>query len=619
MKSQFEQAVEAFQNGDLDRAWFFAKAEVSAAPSPKIHHLLGLIRCRLGDPASGVEHLTRAAEGEPKNVGFEIMLVRALVDAGRAADALQMPEPPPIRSEAILELWKARGEAADAAQDPAAAIIAWSRVASAAHGDWRAWANLGRAFTSESRWSEAIEAFGNAVRSNPSDSSIRWSLGAALAATDRNEEALASVDAFEQLSGRTGESSLTRGRYLLALARFAQAEEAYRDALRLSPTNLDAFRELGLVLERTNQIDSLGQLLAEADAAGIATQDLSYLYAVRAFREGRANEAYSIILSADSEDDPVRWYRLKAKIADRLDKPEKAFAAADAMNRATPDFESWRTRGANYRARLRELALTLTKARAVPQLPRAERRSPAFLVGFPRSGTTLLDTFLMGHRDTAVLEEVHLLGAAEREIGHVADLPRASLDELERARKAYLAELDLHVDKGFAGLVVDKLPLNLLGGPFIQCLFPGAPIIFAQRHPCDAVLSGFMQSFIMNDAMASFLTIEDSADFYDAVMSSWLSLREAFSLNVHTVRYERLVEYPQAELRPLTDFLGLPWDDRMLAHTETARERGAIITPSYDQVTEPLSSRSVGRWSRYEKQLEPVLPVLLSWAERLGY
>jgi hypothetical protein len=128
-----------------------------------------------------------------------------------------------------------------------------------------------------------------------------------------------------------------------------------------------------------------------------------------------------------------------------------------------------------------------------------------------------------------------------------------------------------------------------------------------------------MQAFRMNDAMASFLTIEDAADLYDAVMFGWRAILETYKLNVHTVRYERLVEDPEAELRPLMEFIGLPWDDRMLAHTETAKARGTIVTPSYDQVTEPLTSRSVGRWKKYEKQLQPVLPVLLPWAEWLGY
>jgi hypothetical protein len=214
---------------------------------------------------------------------------------------------------------------------------------------------------------------------------------------------------------------------------------------------------------------------------------------------------------------------------------------------------------------------------------------------------------------------VHLLGAAERQIGKVAELAQVPRRSLEQARKAYFAEQDLHVDPAFTGLVVDKLPLNLVGAPFIEAMFPRAPIIFAKRHPCDAVLSGFMQAFRMNDAMASFLTIEDAADLYDAVISGWRAILERFRLNVHTVTYERLVRDPEAELRPLVGFLGLPWNDAMLAHTKTAKERGTILTPSYDQVTEPLTSSSVGRWRRYEEQLRPVLPVLLPWAEWLGY
>ena len=620
MALQFSDALEAFQRGDLDRARDIAEAELSSQPSAQAHHLLGLVHCRNGDPASGLEHLRLAAEGEPENVGFRLMLMRALVDAGRAAEVLQMAEPPPIRSGAALELWRARGEAADAAQDAGAGIAAWSKVSAATPGDWRAWANLGNALALRSRWAQAIVALGNAIRLNDAEAPLHWSLGAALAEADRHEEALESIDRFDQLAGPTDNSSIARARCLLALGHFEEAETAYRTALKISPHNPDVFLELGRLFERTNRLELLADLLGQASIAGISEAEVAHLHVLRAFRDGQFEEAYARLLECqEPEDDPQGWYRIKAKIADRVGKPEEAFAAAKTMNRLTPAFDSWRERAAAHRTRMRDLAQVLAALPELPQLKKPNRRSPAFLVGFPRSGTTLLDTFLMGHPDTAVLEEVHLLGAAERQIGKVADLGRVSRAALERARNAYFAEQDLYVDPAFTGLVIDKLPLNLVGAPFIDALFPGAPIIFAQRHPCDAVLSGFMQAFQMNDAMASFLTIEDSADLYDAVMSGWRKILETFDLNVHTVRYERLVREPEAELRPLVDRLGLPWDERIVAHTETAKARGTIITPSYDQVTEPLTSRSVGRWKKYEKQLEPVLPVLLPWARWLGY
>lgn len=619
MSVQFDEAVEAFRGGDLDRARSLAQAELSSVPSPSAHHLLGLISCRLGDPAAGVEHLRIAADAQPDNAGFRIMLMRALVDAGRAADVLQMPEPPRIRSAGALEQWRARGEAADSAKDYAAAVAAWSTVTAAAAPDWRAWANLGSALAAQSQLAEAIEAFRNAIRVNSTEASIYSMLSATLAAADRHEEVFAALDEWERIEGPNEGAAIARGRSLLALTRFTEAEEAYRDALRHSPASPDAFRELGLLFERTSRLELLSELLANAEAAGVPSEQLTYLYAVRAFREGRTDEAYALMSSFEPDDELVRWQRLKWKIADRLQKPAEAFAAAEMMNSLTPDYEGWRRRAADYRTRLRDLAAGLTSASALPQLPELEGRPPAFLVGFPRSGTTLLDTFLMGHRDTAVLEEVHLLGDAEIQIGKIADLPSASKSALNRARTAYLAGLERHVDKAFSGLVIDKLPMNLVAAHFIQSLFPGAPIIFAQRHPCDAVLSGFMQSFVMNDAMASFLTIEDSADLYDAVLCCWETICNISSLNLHVVRYERLVDDPETELRPLVDFLGLPWDERMLAHTETARQRGTVITASYDQVTEPLSTNPVRRWERYREQLDPVLPVLLPWAERLGY
>ena len=192
-------------------------------------------------------------------------------------------------------------------------------------------------------------------------------------------------------------------------------------------------------------------------------------------------------------------------------------------------------------------------------------------------------------------------------------------DLVMRARQVYLDELSRHVPPSFWGLVVDKHPMNMLRLAVLHALFPKSKVIFAQRHPCDVVLSGYMQSFRLNHAMASFLDLADAADLYDASMTMWTRSREAVPQPVHTVVYERLVADPGAELRPAVEFLGLNWSDDLLDHQTTAKSRGLITTASFDQVVEPLNSAPSGRWRRYRKHLEPVLPVLLPWAERLGY
>jgi hypothetical protein len=167
--------------------------------------------------------------------------------------------------------------------------------------------------------------------------------------------------------------------------------------------------------------------------------------------------------------------------------------------------------------------------------------------------------------------------------------------------------------------VVDKFPLHMTRMPLIHRLFPDARIIFVERHPCDSLLSCFMSNFQLNVAMRSFNDLEEAARTYDAAFDSWTRAEALLPLRVHRIRYERMVEDLEAEMRPLLAFLGLPWDPRVLDNRASAAKREHIRTASYSQVTEPIYRRSRGRWERYRPQLEPVLPILAPWVERLGY
>jgi tetratricopeptide (TPR) repeat protein len=593
----FEEALGAFQRGDLDKSRVMAEDALSAAPAANWHHLLGLVHCRLGDPSAGVEHLRAAAKADPANIGFKVMLVRALVDAGQPAEAVAMPDPPPITSGASLALWQARAEAAEAAADHQAAALAWSQVAAAAPRDWKAWSNLGNAFAALRRWREASDALQEAIDINPAEQGIRGNLVAAL---------------------------LQLGRGLQFQVEFDDAEAAFRRAYEIAPTLREVVFQLGIALERANRLDELVSLLDDAAGAGLGKDELAYLWAVLARREKRLEDARELLLKADPAEEPVRWYALRAKILDELGDTGAAFEAASEMNRAAiaesvdpRERETWQRKSDNYRAELHELARMITAdwAARVPRLAEPASKKVSFLLGFPRSGTTLLDTFLMGHPEVEVLEEKQLVGRAAGVIGGSMNLAGASMKRLRKARETYSGLLRDLVPPEFDGLVVDKFPLDMAAAPVIEAVFPRAPMIFAQRHPCDVVLSGFMQPI----GIVNFSNIESAADYYDAMMSIWTAAREAMDLNVHTVVYENLVADPEGTLRPLLDFLGLEWNDRLLDHRRTAKSRGTIVTPSYDQVTEPVNTRAVGRWKRYAEQLEPALPILLPWAERLGY
>lgn len=641
-------ALTAFQSGALDHAQKLAEGIVAAdRDNASANHLLGLIQCRSGRFDDGITALSRATEIEPANLAFRVMLVRALVDSSRGGEALAIAVKPEGKDSANPVLWHARAEAADCAKDYAAGSEAWLRVAALNPSDWRAWNNAGNALAGLEQWSEAADSLRRAARLNPGELPIRRNLVSTLSRSKQLVEAKAEAEAL--LAGDSGD---TVARMLLAKILSEMGfqhqsldhyDEGVRQALDRAGDNpgpglLELGRRpgadegnaadfdiailvsLAYLLERTSRIDELRALLGAADRAGIDGHEFASAAAAIALRDGDPETAKRLLDDDSIPGDPGYLHRIRAKVEDALGNQSAAFAEAVAMNRAVEDFAGWRKKGADYRTRLRALRRQAEfHGGTITPVPPGKRRSPAFLVGFPRSGTTLLDTFLMGHPETRVLEEVHMLGAAEASLGSAISLDQRTPLELERARDAYFAELDRHVDPGFTGLVVDKLPLNMLGLPLIYALFPDAKIIFAQRHPADCVLSCFMQNFVLNDAMASFLDLGDCADMYDATMDQFVSSQLRVPLAVHTLVYEQLIADAEGQLRPLIQFLGLEWDAQLLDHRATAMTRGAIITPSYDQVVKPLNAAPSGRWRRYEAELAPVLPFLLQWAERLGY
>lgn len=643
MTPLFDEAVAAFQRGDLDRARALGEQLLATgADSAGLDHLLGLIDCRTGQLGSGVERLRRALDRSPGDVSVRVMLARALVDAGSPAEALEIARPPGGTSPAELALWHVRAEAATVIEAWPEAAVAWDKVCVVRPKDWRAWSNLGNALGELGRWREAVQALERAVALNSNELSLRRNLAGALNNDGRLEEAVwqlrrcidaAPDDKTLRISlaliladlGRDKESQSE----LDKAAQLAGEREAREDGVGLlriamngsGGVDVIVLREFAYLLERTNRMDALAKVLEDAESLGVAPEQVGYPAAANALQRGDPAKAKRLLLTDSAVLSPLRWHWLMARIEDGLGDSSAAFAEAEAMNRSFQDYDEWRREGAVRCRATRRLAETIRPAWAgqLRTLAADGRGQPMFVVGFPRSGTTLLDTFIRGHPETTVMEELPLVRAAETALGEMTDLPQRSSAELVRARDAYFAELHRHLGDRAEGLLIDKLPLNMLAVPIIHSLFPDTRFIFAQRHPCDVVLSCFMQAFALNSSMAPFLDIEDAATFYDAAMTVWTRSCDAFRVKVRTVVYEELVADPEATLRPAIEFLGLDWREELLDHRATAKARRLINTPSYNQVIQPLSKTPSGRWRRYEKQLDPVLPVLLPWAKRLGY
>ena len=254
-----------------------------------------------------------------------------------------------------------------------------------------------------------------------------------------------------------------------------------------------------------------------------------------------------------------------------------------------------------------------------------KRRDPTFLISFPRSGTTLLDTILDSHPMIEVHEEKNMVA---KFINSLSELPNGGLDDLEnmqgdqlkKIRDIYFNSLEQMVkNKDNSKLYIDKLPLNIIYVGEIFRIFPNAKFILSLRHPCDCVLSCFMQNFKLNDAMANFLNLDDTAYLYDSAMNLWTQYTSIFSINYYEIKYENIVENLESTVRSILNFLELPWDNSVLEYLKTAKKRDRIATPSYTQVIKPIYSHASGRWKRYIKKTSNVYSILEPWIKKFNY
>jgi len=251
-----------------------------------------------------------------------------------------------------------------------------------------------------------------------------------------------------------------------------------------------------------------------------------------------------------------------------------------------------------------------------------ELRAHVFLVGFPRSGTTLLEQVLASHRDVVTMEERDCLIDAANDflvqpegLSRLAAMQGAALDAWRDAYWKRVAEAGVAPGRG---VFVDKMPLNTVLLCLVAKLFPRAKIVFALRDPRDVVLSCFRRRFGMTAQMYELITLEGAAFYYDAVMTLAQVYRGQLGLDIHDFRYESMVADFEGEMRKVCAFLGIEWDEEMRGFAERTRAKG-IDTPSAAQVARGLYTQGAGQWRRYAAHLSPVLAMLEPWLARYGY
>lgn len=576
--------------------------------------IAGLAALELGDSTRAVKHLEALAKLRPADPEIRGDLAKALLAAGRDDDALALAQGADLPALARVEAWvrQQRGE-------HALAVAAYARVLAAEPNDASSWNNLGNIHAAAGHFDQAITAFERAITNQPDQPGIYLNLADVLRRADL---AVPRLKVARDVAAIAPEDRQVQTELAMALAHNEHLDEAIavlEAATARWPDFGESHLELGRLYESTNQTEALAAFLARLDPAA-CPPEVAFLHAWLAQREGRFEDAARHAEAIPVTIHPMRREVLIGNIAERLGDTPRAFNAFTAMNAAAVA-EAPERKGPTYRESLEADLARWTPEWAArwtaPISPDPARRDPVFLVGFPRSGTTLLDTMLMGLPDLCVLEERPMLAETLRMAGN-ADWAALTPVQCAQLRAAYFERAGVHGWDGKRWLV-DKHPLNMARAVQIHRIFPQARFILAERHPADVVLSCFMANFTLNYAMRSFTDLEEAARTYDTVFRAWHRAHELFPIAAHAVRYERLVEDSQGELQPLVQWLGLDWNDRLLTHDETARTRARVRTASYAQIGEPLYTRARGRWERYTEQLAPVLPILKPWAARMGY
>ena len=320
---------------------------------------------------------------------------------------------------------------------------------------------------------------------------------------------------------------------------------------------------------------------------------------------------------------------LRGLAEDALERVGDAFASAaegKAIQRAL--FAQRAAGREGEAAKLRRLAAWFDRADPADwrgarlQARPGDPRVHIFLVGFPRSGTTLLEQVLAGRPDVVALEEAPTFADAYAEfMTQDADLARlARLSEADAAawRARYWSVVREQGAEPAGRIFLDKAPAATLYLPLVAKLFPDAKVLFAVRDPRDVVLSSFRNNFQLNAMTYAFTDLGEAAACYDACMAMAQVYRRVLPLDLHEVRHEALVENFDVALAGIAGFLGIAVTPQMADIAGTSARR-TVRTPSAVQVREGLNSKGLARWRAYEKQLAAVLPILAPWVERFGY
>lgn len=507
--------------------------------------------------------------------------------------------------------------------------------------------NLGLLYAQQQRWLQARLALLDAVQLVPGfiDARLQAAYACHRCGDNQGEEAM--LAGVEEWPAQPAEQALLLATMLSAQGAHEQALRVLSDAVLTDGPGAQAMslRIAALraaMYERSNQIElaqaELDRLPDEALASSHAyapalTTATWQARAAMALRRGQADVAadlYQRLLArSDTPDERASAAFGLAGASDKLGHYQDAWQAAELAHAVQWEMASQLVPELTVEGS-RPLAMSahdvshLEYDRWTTLPAPTSAQSPVFVVGFPRSGTTLLEQMLDSHPDFCSMDErgfvYELIGRMQAAgQSYPGDLAGMARTEAEQLRGIYAGLAGKVVpDRGHRRLV-DKNPLNMLCLPMIARLYPEARIIMCLRHPCDVLLSCYLLPFRSPPFMVLCSSLQRLAEGYVQAFEHWYRQVAVFAPRVLEWRYESVVERFDDHVARLGQFLDIADAAPMARFAEHAREKGYISTPSYAQVTQGIHRRAVNRWHAYRDKFEPVLPILRPIMDRLGY
>jgi tetratricopeptide (TPR) repeat protein len=460
----------------------------------------------------------------------------------------------------------------------------------------------------EARYEGARDEYEDLIQQQKDNPSIRTYILAAQACrqTGDLDAAVEYARTAVNLDPRSLGALTTLSTVLLSSRTPAEARKWMDEACAIDPDDPAVLTLKGAVLEIEGDKEGAWEAVRAAFDAGPIDASTATVAAGVAPAVGKTDEAIELLEGlvdhpGISVGDNRKLHFTLTQLCDKGKQYDRAFEHAVIANRLK---NAWYDHNLS-RVDLDRL-MTVYSRDSVSSLPRSHCASelPVFIVGMPRSGTSLLEQILSCHSQVHARGETTDIGNLVTQIPYYPDGVRSlSSDKLDDMAEEYIQRLR-EIDSS-ATRFTDKMPTNYNFVGIISQLFPKTRIINCRRDPRDVCLSNFMLEFARGLTFTYDLeSLAKVCRDYQELMRHW---KAVLPVPILDVRYEELIADPEVMVRKVLDFCGLQWEDACMNFHKSKRH---VVTASYDQVRQPIYKGSVARWKNYEKQLEPVSRIL---------